>query len=249
MKIDDKEGLEHVDVSTVGINPVTAWVLLQGLAARRADWVVLNAANSGVGRAVVQLGRLWGIKTLAIVRKRDDDEAGSALIKKELEELGATRVIFDSELGTAGKKGFEDQLHKWTGGEQDRIKLGLNSLGGRDAHLLSKCVDPGGSVITYGNMNNKPLTLSAGSLIFRNLSFRGFWLSKWAETHREERIKTIKEILELMRKKKFTRAKVREIKWGWGTKGEELVEEVESGLGGFKSGKGVFVFEAEDEVG
>lgn len=247
MKIDEKEGLDHTDVSTVRINPVTAWVLLKGLEA--GDWVVLNAANSGVGRALVQLGRLWGIKTLAIVRKREDDEAGSALIKKELEGLGATKVIFDSELATAGKKGFEDQLHNWTGGEQDRIKLGLNSLGGRDAHLLSKCVYPGGSVITYGNMNNKPLSLSAGSLIFRNLSFRGFWLSKWAETHRDEKIKTIKEILELIRRKQFTRAKVREIKWGLGTKGEELVREVERGLGGFKGGKGVFVFEDEDEVG
>lgn len=249
MKIDDKEGIDHTDVSTVGINPVTAWVLLQGLEAPRGDWVVLNAANSGVGRALVQLGRLWGIKTLAIVRKREDNEAGSALIKKELEGLGATKVIFDSELATAGKRGFEDQLHNWTGGEQDRIKLGLNSLGGRDAHLLSKCVYPGGSVITYGNMNNKPLSLSAGSLIFRDLSFRGFWLSTWAQTHREEKIKTIKEILELIRRKQFTRTKVREIKWGLGTKGEELVREVEMGLGGFKGGKGVFVFEDEDEVG
>lgn len=247
MKIDDKEGLAHTDVSTVRINPVTAWVLLKGLEA--GDWVVLNAANSGVGTALVQLGRLWGIKTLAIVRKREDDEAGSALIKKELEGLGATKVVFDSELATAGKKGFEDQLHNWTGGEQDRIKLGLNSLGGRDAHLLSKCVYPGGSVITYGNMNNKPLSLSAGSLIFRNLSFRGFWLSKWAETNREEKIKTIKEILELIRRKQFTRAKVREIKWGLETKGEELLREVERGLGGFKGGKGIFVFDDEDEVG
>lgn len=249
MKIDDKEGLDHTDVSTVGINPVTAWVLLQGLEARSGNWVVLNAGNSGVGRAVVQLGRLWRIKTLAIVRKREEDEAGSALIKKELEELGATRVIFDSELATAGKKGFGDQLHNWTGGEQDRIKLGLNSLGGHDAHLLSKCVYPGGSVVTYGNMNNKPLSLSAGSLIFRNLSFRGFWLSKWAESHPEEKMKTINKILELMRRKSFTKAKVREIKWEWGTKEEELVGEVERGLGGFKAGKGIFIFEDEDEVG
>lgn len=249
MKIDNKEGLHHTDVSTVGINPVTAWVLLQGLEARRGDWVVLNAANSGVGRAVVQLGRLWGIKTLAIVRKREDDEAGSALIKRELKGLGATSVIFNSELATAGKKGFEDQLHNWTSGEQDRIKLGLNSLGGRDAHLLSKCVYLGGSVTTYGNMNNKPLSLSAGSLIFRNLSFRGFWLSRWAEIHPEEKMKTIKEILELMRRKKFTRAKVREIKWGWDKKEDELVREVEGGLSGFKGGKGVFVFEDEDEIG
>ncbi|MCJ1344857.1 mitochondrial 2-enoyl thioester reductase, partial [Peltigera leucophlebia] len=195
MKVDEKQGLDHTDVSTVGINPITAWVLLKGLEARDGDWVVLNAANSGVGRAVVQLGKLWGIKTLAIVRKREEDEAGSAMVKKELEELGATKVIFDTELGTAGKKGFEDQLHNWTGGEQDKIKLGLNSLGGREAHLLSKCVHPGGSVITYGNMNNKPLSLSAGSLIFRDLSFRGFWLSKWAERHPTEKIKTINKIL------------------------------------------------------
>lgn len=255
MKVDDKQGLEHTDVSTVRINPVTAWVLMmKGLEAggEAGDWVVLNAANSGVGRAVLQLGRLWGIKTLAIVRKREegDGEAESAMIKKELEGLGATTVIFDTELAAAAtggkKKGFEDQLNDWTGGEKDRINLGLNSLGGREAHLLSKCVHSGGSVVTYGNMNNKPLSLSVGSLIFRGLSFHGFWLNKWAETHREEYIKTIKEILELTRAKKFTRARVRQIMWGWGTKEEELVGEVERGLGGFRGGKGVFVFEDEE---
>lgn len=52
-----------------------------------------------------------------------------------------------------------------------------------------------------------------------------------------------------MRRKKFTRAKVREIKWGWDKKEDELVREVEGGLSGFKGGKGVFVFEDEDEIG
>ena len=52
------------------INPATAFCMLQNFASLRpGDWVVQNAANSGVGRSVVQIARALGIRTVNVVRR------------------------------------------------------------------------------------------------------------------------------------------------------------------------------------
>ncbi|KAK6234746.1 hypothetical protein SCA6_010083 [Theobroma cacao] len=37
----------------------------------------------------------------------------------------------------------------------------------------------GGTMVTYGGMSKKPITVSTSSFIFKDLSLRGFWLQKW----------------------------------------------------------------------
>ncbi|EPS60461.1 hypothetical protein M569_14344, partial [Genlisea aurea] len=37
----------------------------------------------------------------------------------------------------------------------------------------------GGTMVTYGGMSKKPITISTSSFIFKDLSLRGFWLQKW----------------------------------------------------------------------
>jgi trans-2-enoyl-CoA reductase len=39
----------------------------------------------------------------------------------------------------------------------------------------------GASHVTYGAMGRQPLRIPNGILIFRNLVFRGFWVSEWYE--------------------------------------------------------------------
>src|SRR5262249_14988171 len=54
------------------INPPTAVLLLDAIVALNADeWVVLNAANGGVGRGVIAVAQTRGIKTVSIVRKKE----------------------------------------------------------------------------------------------------------------------------------------------------------------------------------
>ncbi len=232
----EKEGLSAVQVGTVGVNPVTAWWLLRGFRALRGgEWVVLNGANGGVGRGVLQLGRRWGVRCLAVVRGRGGQEGER--LRGELEALGAERVVGEEEV--AGR-GFGEKVKEWTGGEG--IRLGLNCVGGEAGMAMAKMLSPGGVMVTYGGMSGKPMRVGAGMLIFKDLKFEGFWVSRWSEGHPEEKRRTVDALLEMMRKGEFRDGPVVEVPWGWGTEKRSLVDAVQGTLEGYRKGKGVFVF-------
>jgi trans-2-enoyl-CoA reductase len=65
--------------------------------------------------------------------------------------------------------------------ERAPIRLGLNAVGGESALRMAKIVAPEATIVTYGAMSLKPLTLPNGLLIFKNLRFTGFWVNKWYE--------------------------------------------------------------------
>lgn len=67
------EGIEisPVAAATISVNPFTAdRMLLDFVDLKPGDWVVQNAANSGVGQNVIQLARIRGFKTVNVVRDR-----------------------------------------------------------------------------------------------------------------------------------------------------------------------------------
>jgi hypothetical protein len=51
-------------------------------------------------------------------------------------------------------------------------------------------------MVTYGGMSRKPVCVPTGRLIFNDVSLRGFWLSRWTETHgKAERRAMIKDLM------------------------------------------------------
>jgi len=249
----DKEGLSAVQVATVSVNPSSAYRMLrdyvdliglsvEGYNKGRASggaWFIQNGANSGVGRAAVQLGKLWGLRSINVVRARESKEETERL-KEELKELGATVVVTEEEFL---ERGFAARMREeWTDGGREEVMLGLNCVGGQSASQLAKCLGEGGTMVTYGAMSKKPVALPTGLLIFKDLRFRGFWLSRWANADKEGKRRTIQEILGLVREGKFRESPVQELKWEWETEEKVLKEAVQGTLQGFRPGKGVFVF-------
>jgi NADPH:quinone reductase-like Zn-dependent oxidoreductase len=56
-------------LAMLGINPPTASLLLDEASdLKPRDWVVQNAANSGVGRSVIPIAKARGLKTINVVR-------------------------------------------------------------------------------------------------------------------------------------------------------------------------------------
>ena len=47
---------------------------------------------------------------------------------------------------------------------------------------LGNALAPGGVVVTYGAMARQPLRIPNGQLIFQDIAWRGFWVSRWYET-------------------------------------------------------------------
>lgn len=157
--------------ATLKINPATAWRLLHDYAQLQpGDWVIQNASNSAVGRAVIQIAKTLGFKTVNLVRRAE--------LVQELDREGADIVLLDDGDPKA-------QIKELTGGA--KIKLGLNSVGGESALRVANVLAEGASHVTFGAMGRQPLKIPNGLLIFKDIRFVGCWVSRWyAKANREE---------------------------------------------------------------
>jgi len=69
---------------------------------------------------------------------------------------------------------------------------------------MTRILSPGGTLVTYGGMSHKPVTVSTSALIFKNIQLKGFWLTKWLEDHSAaERQKMLDHLFDLVRKDKL----------------------------------------------
>src|SRR5882762_8186235 len=156
-------GIKPVDAAMLKINPMTAWRLLHDYVdLARGDWLIQNAANSAAGRAVIQIARELGFKTVNVVRRAE--------LIDELRAEGGDVVLVDGEK-------LRDEVKAATSGEP--IRLGLNSVGGDSALRLANCLAFGGTLVSFGAMSLQPLKIPTGLLIFKDLRFRGIWINKW----------------------------------------------------------------------
>ncbi|KAL5364625.1 hypothetical protein BJX96DRAFT_137481 [Aspergillus floccosus] len=247
IKIENKEGLTPLQISTVSVNPVTAYRMIKDFCQwdwmrSGEEWLIQNGANSGVGRAAIQLAREWGIKTLNVVRERKTPEETEAL-KKEMLDLGGTAVVTEAEL-LSGE--FRNMVNEFTRQGKEPIRLALNCVGGKNATALAKTLAPGSHMVTYGAMSKQPVALPSGLLIFKDLVFNGFWVSRWGDKHPQLKENTINDVLELTRAGKFRDIPVEVIKWSWETEGPELAAGVQETLSGFRSGKGLLKYVGGD---
>ena len=153
------------------VNPPTASLLLSEFVdLAPGDWVVQNAANSAVGTYLVQLAKLRGLKTVNVVR-RESAVAG-------VREAGGDVVLVDGD--DLGKR-----VRDATG--KAPIRLGIDAVGGASTDRLAQCLAEGGVLVNYGAMSGEACAVSPASFVFRDVTLRGFWLSRWYKTAPIER--------------------------------------------------------------
>ncbi|KAJ2902148.1 mitochondrial 2-enoyl thioester reductase, partial [Coemansia aciculifera] len=62
-----RRGVDALTVGSIRVNPSTAYRLLRDFVdLGPGDWVIQNGANSGVGRALIQLARPLGVRTINV---------------------------------------------------------------------------------------------------------------------------------------------------------------------------------------
>lgn len=158
--------LSPQDACMLKINPVTAWLLLHQYGSPEdGGWVVQNASNSGVGRAVIAVARAKGWRTINFVRREE--------LIPELEQAGGDVVVLDDDDGKAKALAALDGAP---------VSLALNAVGGESALRVMSLLANDGTHITYGAMAMRPLKVPNGMLIFKNLQIRGLWLTRWLNT-------------------------------------------------------------------
>lgn len=177
-------GLPVEQAAMAAVNPPTALRLLQDFAPLKpGDWIIQNAANSGVGRQVIRLARARQLRTVNLVRRPE--------LVAELEQWGGDVVLAQDE-------GTPDAVRERTGGAP--VALGLNAVGGPALRGLVRCLAPGATLVTYGAMAREPLTLGNGDLIFRDLRVRGFWITAWLRRANQRELQSLfAELLPLIR--------------------------------------------------
>ena len=149
-------------LSMLKVNPATAMFMLeQFVDLKPGDWVIQNAANSAVGRCLIQLARAKGISTINVVRRSD--------LNEELIELGADLVFEDGE-------DLADRVRKEIG--EANIPLGIDAVAGKATSNLAETLSEGGTVVNYGLLSGEPCQLTPDMIVFKGITLTGFWLAK-----------------------------------------------------------------------
>ena len=167
--------IEPVQAAMLKVNPITAWRMLHDFVSLGPnEWFIQNAANSGAGRAAIQIGHELGLRSVNVVRRPE--------LIEELKADGADVVLLD-------RATLREEVKEATAGAP--IRLALNAVGGENALRVAKTLADDATMVTYGAMSLQPLAIPNGMLIFKNLIFRGMWVNKWYDRATpEERAET-----------------------------------------------------------
>src|SRR6266404_8400174 len=113
---------DPLQLSMMGINPVTAYLLLNRyVSLMPADWIGQTAANSAMGQYIIALAELAGLKTLNVVRRKEAAEL--------VRQWGGDRVVLQGE---NLHKDIEEALHG------KKLSLVLDTVGGPGIHTQTR---------------------------------------------------------------------------------------------------------------
>ena len=144
----------------LAINPPTAALLLsEYVDLQPGEWVVQNAANSGVGRWVVAFAKTRGLKTVSIVRRPE--------LVAELEAIGGDVVVVNSP-------DVPDKIKAAVG--QAELRLALDGVSGPATGVLAATLSPHGTLVIFAAMSEGLMSINPLDVIFKPLTMRGFWL-------------------------------------------------------------------------
>jgi NADPH:quinone reductase-like Zn-dependent oxidoreductase len=173
------EDADLLQLSMIGINPATAYLLLNRyVRLMPGDWIGQTAANSAVGQYIVRLAKLAGVKTLNVVRREEAAE--------QVRQFGGDRVVLQ---GDNLHKDMEEAL----GGK--KLSLVLDTVGGTPVGELAKSLKAGGSIVGYAIQSGQFPVLPPYDFFFRGLSLHGFWLINWIRNAPRTEIQEIYERL------------------------------------------------------
>ena len=162
-------------LSMLKVNPATAMFMLERYVnLKPGDWVIQNAANSAVGRYIIQLAKTKGVKTLNVVRRTE--------LVEELRKIGADVVLLDG-----------DDLAKRVRSEvgDANIPLAIDAVAGEGTLSLGGALSEGGTVVNYGLLSGKPCQLTPEMVVFQGITLTGFWLAKLLGTMKPDELQKL----------------------------------------------------------
>jgi NADPH:quinone reductase-like Zn-dependent oxidoreductase len=147
-------------LSMLAINPPTAALLLsEYVDLKPGEWVVQNAANSGVGRWVMAFAKMRGLKTVNIVRRPE--------LVPEIESIGGDLAVVDFP-------DLPERIKAAVG--QAQLRLALDSVSGPATGVLAATLSTRGTLVSFAAMSLSPMSINPLDVIFKPVTVRGFFM-------------------------------------------------------------------------
>jgi NADPH:quinone reductase-like Zn-dependent oxidoreductase len=148
------------------VNPASALVMTRYLlkVPSRA-WMLQTAAGSALGRMVIRLGKMYGFKTINVVRRSEQ--------VAELKGLGADEVI------ATDRESMVERVKEITKGEG--VKYAIDPVAGQTGAEAAACLGRHGRLLVYSSLSGQPLNIDPRTLIVGEKRIEGFWLSEWVK--------------------------------------------------------------------
>ncbi len=155
-------GTDVAQLSMLKVNPATALMMLTDYVdLELRDWVIQNAANSGVGVNLIRLAHALGLKSVNVVRRES--------LIAPLQAIGADVVLLDGP-------DLAERVAAATSGAD--ITLAIDAVAGAATERLADCLAEDGIVVNYGLLSGEPCQLRADQTVFKGITLTGFWLAK-----------------------------------------------------------------------
>jgi mitochondrial enoyl-[acyl-carrier protein] reductase / trans-2-enoyl-CoA reductase len=170
---------DAIELALLAANPPTALLMLERFVhLKPGDWVIQNAANSSVGVSLIQIAKTMGLRTVNVVRR--------AKLVDYLRGFGADVTLVDTP-------NLRDRVIESTGTAS--IKLGIDAVAGEATRRLANCLGDGAMVVNYGLLSGMPCEVDPADVLFRDISLRGFWYTRWLASADPNAVKTLFERL------------------------------------------------------
>ena len=155
------DGISFEAAAGIGITYATSWnSLVMRAGIRQGDIVLIHAAGSGVGTALIQTAKLYNATVITTVG--DDWKIEKA------KELGADHVI------NHRKEDFSQAVKNITrGGLAD---IAVDHVGADTFNKSLSCLKRGGKLVTFGNTSGDELALSLRYLFGKNITIHGVYV-------------------------------------------------------------------------
>ncbi|MEW5746392.1 MAG: zinc-binding dehydrogenase [Nitrospirota bacterium] len=155
------EGLTFEEAAGIGITYTTSWnslVLRAGIG--QGDTVLVHAAGSGAGTALIQVARLFNARVITTV---GDDWKG-----EKAKSLGAEHVI------NYKKEDFAEAVQRITGG--GLADIAVDHVGAATFNKSLSSVKRGGKVVTFGSTSGDEAAVSLRYIFGKNITIHGVYM-------------------------------------------------------------------------
>jgi NADPH2:quinone reductase len=165
-------------VCQFALNPLTAWGLLDAAGVSRGARVLATAGRSVVAGLLGAFAERRGIDLVRLMREKhgytasQGDGTHSVAVGRSIGETLGSIAPFDVVLDAVGGPGTLDMI----------------------ASLV-----PGGRIVSYGVLDDRPFEMRAANVLYRNLIWQGFGIDRWlAQSTTETLARAQRECWELL---------------------------------------------------